>query len=140
MEMTVAQIARALTGDVVGDPDKKINGIAPIETASPDDITYAAETKSLKRIDATQAGAVIVPSKFSLADHNLIQVDNPEAAFAKVILFFTPPPSGARYQSHGQYRQRLCVRRRLPYRTLGGDSGRCVLGKPGCLTSTGNDR
>ena len=90
MEMTVAQIARVLTGEVVGDPDKKINGIAPIEAATPDDITYAAKAKVLKRIEATQAGAVIVPPGFSPAGKNLIQVDNPEAAFAKVIHFFHP--------------------------------------------------
>jgi len=90
MEMTVAQIARALTGDVVGDSEKKINGIAPFEAATPNEITYAAEAKFLKRIDATRAGAVIVPAKFSRAGKNLIQVDNPEAAFAKVVHFFHP--------------------------------------------------
>jgi len=90
MEMTVAQIARAIGGRVVGDPEKKITGIAPFEAATPDDITYAAEVKYLKQIGATRAGAVIVPAKFNLDTKNLIQVDNPEAAFAKVIHLFHP--------------------------------------------------
>jgi len=89
MEMRLDRIARALNGRVVGNPEKIISGIAPLETAGPDDITYA-EAKFLKRIDATRAGAVIVPSQFSRETKNLIQVDNPEWGFAQVIGLFHP--------------------------------------------------
>ena len=90
MEMTLDQIARAVDGRVVGKPGKKITGIAPLETAGPDDISYAVAARFLKQIGTTQAGAVIVPSEFSLDTKNLIQVGNPELAFAQAIHLFHP--------------------------------------------------
>jgi UDP-3-O-[3-hydroxymyristoyl] glucosamine N-acyltransferase len=96
MAMILAQIAQELEGRVVGDPQKKISGVAPFETATADDITYAVGANFLNRLAQSQAGAVIVPSEFNLAGKNLVQVANPELAFAKIIDVFHewigPPP------------------------------------------------
>ena len=45
----------------------------------------------LKKINRTDAGAIIVPRTFEYAAKTLIRVDNPQVAFAKVLEFFYPP-------------------------------------------------
>ena len=90
MEMTLGQIAQAVGGQVVGDPAKKIADVAPLEMATPHTITYAISAKYKKQIATTQAGAIIVPADFNLAAKDLIQVTNPELAFARVIHLFHP--------------------------------------------------
>ena len=90
MEMTLEQIARAVGGKVVGDPAKKITGVAPLETATSHTITYVIGAKHRKQVETTQAGAIIVPAEFSLETKDLIQVGNPELAFGRVIHLFHP--------------------------------------------------
>ncbi|UCF95697.1 MAG: UDP-3-O-(3-hydroxymyristoyl)glucosamine N-acyltransferase [Desulfobacterales bacterium] len=91
MEILLSQIAALVQGNVVGDPNKLIRGVAPFETAHEDEITLAGQAKFLKKMDETRAGAVIVASGVEGFSHNLLQVDNPPVAFAQVMEFFHPP-------------------------------------------------
>ncbi len=94
MEITLKEIARMVEGDVVGDPNAAIRGVAPFETARPDDITYAAQPKFLKSLSTTAAGAVIVPAAFKagagLPERSLVRAGYPQAAFARVAARFHP--------------------------------------------------
>ncbi|UCD89046.1 MAG: UDP-3-O-(3-hydroxymyristoyl)glucosamine N-acyltransferase [Desulfobacterales bacterium] len=97
MELLLSRIAEVTQGEVKGDMDKIIRDVAPFDTASEDDITCASEAKYLKRLEQTNAGAVIVPKTFEASTKNIIQVDNPRLAFAKVLELFYPsakPMSG----------------------------------------------
>jgi len=91
MELTLAGIAAIVEGEVKGDFDKRIRDVAPFDDASDDQITLAGSPKYLKRIAETGAGAVIVPRGFQTSVNNLILVDNPQVAFAKVVEAFHPP-------------------------------------------------
>lgn len=90
MTFTIADIADRICGEIVGDRDKMIHGPAPFETAGPDHITFAGSGKYLKGLAASTAGAVIVPGSVNDAPVNLIRVDNPQAAFARVLDMFFP--------------------------------------------------
>ena len=90
MELTIAKIAELVGGDIQGDGSVMIRGVAPFEHASSRDITFAAGSKFLKRIEETEAGAVIVPREFQHPEKRLIKVDNPPVAFAKVMETFHP--------------------------------------------------
>ncbi len=79
-------------GTIVGNPEKMICAVGPLETADSDMITVAGSAKFLKKVARTLAGAVIVPRDFQLDSRILVQVDNPMAAFAKVMQYFYPPP------------------------------------------------
>lgn len=92
MRITLDDIAKKIDGTVAGSPDKKVSGILPFDQAGPNDLTLAGNVKYLKRIAETNAGAIIVPSEFSDADVNLIQVKNPQVAFAKALDIFFPSP------------------------------------------------
>jgi len=91
MELSLATIAEVVNGEIKGDKNKKICGVAPFDDASGDEITFAAHAKFLKNIDETNAGAVIVPRDFQGSTKNILQVDNPQLAFAMVLNLFYPP-------------------------------------------------
>jgi len=91
MEMSLTAIAQVVNGGIKGDKNKKICGAAPFDAASGDEITFAGNAKFLKKIDETDAGAVIVPRDFQDSTKNILQVDNPQLAFAMVLNLFYPP-------------------------------------------------
>jgi len=90
MKLTIYKIAELVEGDIQGDGSIMIQGVAPFEHASSTDITFAGSSKFLKRIEETDAGAVIVPRDFQHPEKQLILVDNPPVAFAKVMETFHP--------------------------------------------------
>jgi UDP-3-O-[3-hydroxymyristoyl] glucosamine N-acyltransferase len=91
MSVTLSKIAVQVQGHIVGDPDKMISGAAPMEMAGADQITVAGTAKFLKKIGDCAAGAILVPMDFKTEARNLVQVDNPMVAFAKILQFFHPP-------------------------------------------------
>lgn len=91
MELSLSSIAEIVEGVVSGDGTQKICGAASFEDAKNDEITFAGQPKFLKKIDDTDAGAVIVPKNFQSPTKNLVRVDNPQLAFIKVLNLFHPP-------------------------------------------------
>ncbi len=97
VEYTLQQIADIVDGDLIGDENLKISGVAPFDEALAPQITFAGGSKFLKRIDSCQAGAVIVPKGFSAEGKNLIAAANPQLAFIHVVALFHPvaTPAGS---------------------------------------------
>ena len=94
---SLAFIANAIDGEAIGEKEKRISGVAPFDAADAHQITFAGGSKFLKRINDTQAVAIIVPKGFQASDKNLIGVNNPPFAFAKVVALYHPmerPASG----------------------------------------------
>ena len=97
MNISLSKIGALVQGHIIGDAEKLINGAAPFELAGEDQITVAGNAKYLKKIGDCAAGAIIVPRDTKTGDVNLLQVDNPMVAFAKIMQFFHPttqPPAG----------------------------------------------
>jgi UDP-3-O-[3-hydroxymyristoyl] glucosamine N-acyltransferase len=91
MRLTLGEIAEIVHGQVAGDKNREIIGVAPYEAAGEHEITFAAETKFLKQLDTSKAGALIVPLNCTSAAKDLILAENPKAVFAKVMALFYPP-------------------------------------------------
>jgi UDP-3-O-[3-hydroxymyristoyl] glucosamine N-acyltransferase len=89
MSINLSQIAKLLSGKLIGDPECIITGVGPIDQAVEGQISFA-EKRSLKRLTQSEASAVIVPEGFTDSPLNLIQVDNPRVAFAKMLNHFNP--------------------------------------------------
>jgi UDP-3-O-[3-hydroxymyristoyl] glucosamine N-acyltransferase len=92
MGIRLSQIVEQLKGQLIGDPRKMIRGAAPFDLAGPDDITVAGNSKFLKRIGRSRAGAIIVPKQIPGVEKNLVSVENPMVAFTKVVRLFHPEP------------------------------------------------
>ncbi|MBW1896901.1 MAG: UDP-3-O-(3-hydroxymyristoyl)glucosamine N-acyltransferase, partial [Deltaproteobacteria bacterium] len=84
MELTVREIAELVRGEVAGDGDAIIRGVAPFDDAGPDEITFAVTPDYKKRLVETKAGAVIVPLDISESEKVLVRVENPSLALAEV--------------------------------------------------------
>lgn len=91
MEILLSRIGEVVEGKLSGGYDKIICGAAPFDMATQEDITFADTAKFLKKIDKTDAGAVIVPKNFTRSSKPAVMVENPRVAFAKVLnLFYSP--------------------------------------------------
>jgi UDP-3-O-[3-hydroxymyristoyl] glucosamine N-acyltransferase len=91
MEKSLADLASFVEGCFAGDGRYRIKRAAPFENAGPEAITLARSRSYQKRIDETRAGAIIVPADFDRSGLNLLKVDNPYAAFARIMALFYPP-------------------------------------------------
>jgi UDP-3-O-[3-hydroxymyristoyl] glucosamine N-acyltransferase len=110
MGISLASISELIRGEVIGDADKIINGVAPFEEATSEDITYAGAAKFLKKINDCNAGAIIVPKDFHTLDRDIIKVENPRVAFAYVVNHFHPKTEPQSGQS-----KRACVGKNFSY-------------------------
>ena len=90
MQLTVKQIAEHIKGDIVGEPETKIKGIAGIKEAKRGDITFIANSKYYPLLKTTKASAIITSRENIETSHTLIKTDNPSFAFAKVVELLNP--------------------------------------------------
>jgi len=82
---TTGSIARLVGGRVMGDESHVIRGVAPIETAGPDQVTFLSNPKYLKYLKTTSAGSVIVDrEELCRPGKPDIVVPDPYLAFQKI--------------------------------------------------------
>lgn len=91
--LTAREIAEWVGGQLVGNPGEVVAGVAGIREAQPGDITFAGHPKYFPALRATRATVALVPRDASLETAlTLIRVDNPSAAFTRVVARLAPPP------------------------------------------------
>ncbi|QEM67219.1 UDP-3-O-(3-hydroxymyristoyl)glucosamine N-acyltransferase [Geobacter sp. FeAm09] len=89
---TLKEIADYLGGTVKGDETVRVGGLAPLETAGPDTITFLANPKYAAKVAETRAGAVLMVPGSEAYGRNAVEVANPYLGFAKLLtLFYTSP-------------------------------------------------
>ncbi|MGH9431620.1 MAG: UDP-3-O-(3-hydroxymyristoyl)glucosamine N-acyltransferase [Terriglobia bacterium] len=88
--MRLKEIAERLGCNLEGPEGIEITGVAGIEEAASTDLTFLANPKYARKVETTQAGAVIVGVDFQAAGRSLLRSDNPYLAFAKAIEIFHP--------------------------------------------------
>ncbi len=89
--LTLSELARLAGGDIVrGGLDVSFAGVAALDAAAPDVISFLGNEKYRAQFAATRAGAVIVPRGVSGGPETtaLVAVDNPSLAFAAVVRHF----------------------------------------------------
>jgi UDP-3-O-[3-hydroxymyristoyl] glucosamine N-acyltransferase len=89
---TLQELADHLGGTVRGDGTVKINGLAPLEGAAPDKVTFLANPKYAVKVAETNAGGVLMAPGGESYGRNVIELANPYLGFAKLLtLFYTQP-------------------------------------------------
>lgn len=94
---TLAELAKLVGGEVVGDPQLEIQGVSGIEDAYPGTITLIASAKALAMARESRATAFVMPSSLPEIDQPGIRVNVPRLAFAQIVEVFHPkkrPASG----------------------------------------------
>jgi UDP-3-O-[3-hydroxymyristoyl] glucosamine N-acyltransferase len=90
--MTLAELARALDAELHGDADHSISGVAGIEEAGPEHLTFVANPKYSGLARTTKAGAVIVSLDFPEISAATLRTANPYLTFAKAVRLFYREP------------------------------------------------
>ena len=95
--ISVAKLAEMVKGQVLGDETVFIEGFAPLDTASPEEITFLAKPNMAKLLKTTRAGAVLVPFGVEQEGNSpVIRVKNPYLAVAIIHSFFVAVPFKAK--------------------------------------------
>jgi UDP-3-O-[3-hydroxymyristoyl] glucosamine N-acyltransferase len=91
--MKLSEIATRLGAELHGDGDIEITGVAGIEHALPDQITFIANPKYAPLARTTRAGAILVEPDFAGPESvTTLRIRNCYRAFAETIqLFYTAP-------------------------------------------------
>jgi len=87
VQLRLGSIVERLGGELAGDPDRIIEGIAPLETATAAQLGFLANPKYQQQLAASRAGCVIVaPSmrELAAARGDAILADQPYLYFARV--------------------------------------------------------
>src|SRR3989339_638146 len=90
LSLTLAQIAEKLGAKLIGDPNAMITGLCGITDAKAGDLTFLANPKYKSQLGQTAATAVMVGPEVEAEGINLLQIDNPRLAFARVMGFAFP--------------------------------------------------
>lgn len=96
-KISVGALAELVQGTVHGDPDLVITGFGPLDGAGPADISFLAKATRADLLDATRAGAVLVPPGVAgRGGATLIEVKDPYLAVAIIHNHFLARPFVAR--------------------------------------------
>jgi UDP-3-O-[3-hydroxymyristoyl] glucosamine N-acyltransferase len=88
MEFTAATIAGFLKGEIIGDPDTRVNTIAKIEEGHPGALSFLANPKYEPYIYTTRSSVVLVNRSFiptGEIEATLIKVENSYESFASLL-------------------------------------------------------
>ncbi|MBX5484382.1 MAG: UDP-3-O-(3-hydroxymyristoyl)glucosamine N-acyltransferase, partial [Myxococcaceae bacterium] len=95
---TLAELAAAVGGEVLGDGSQPISGVNGLEEAGPGELSFFGNSRYRKQLEATKASAVLVPASGELParrDLAFVRVPNPHLAYAKISAIFHPRPTFA---------------------------------------------
>ncbi len=96
MALTLGDLAEQIGGEISGDRDCVIKGIAALKSAKPGDITFLADARFSKYLSTTAASAVILRKQDrDNCPVNAIMVEDPYVAYAYAAQILYPPAAFA---------------------------------------------
>ena len=97
MKLDLASIVAALGGELHGDASLVVMGLAPLETATPQHLSFLSNPRYQQQLLASQAGCVIVAPQLAaaaVARGACIVTENPYLYFAKLTQLWKHGPGG----------------------------------------------
>lgn len=89
---SLADLASRLGAELVGDGDRLIAGIRPLDLAGPEHLSFLHNPKYVAQAAESDAGAILVHSADQLPGRDLLVIDQPYLAVAKALGIFHPQP------------------------------------------------
>lgn len=91
MQITAAEIAANLRGEIVGNGSVELTGLAPAEHARAGELTFAENAHYFSMAEQSQAAAILVAGPFVSDRKVLIRVADARVALARLLPLFFPP-------------------------------------------------
>jgi UDP-3-O-[3-hydroxymyristoyl] glucosamine N-acyltransferase len=92
--MKLKEVAALLNGEISGDQDIEILGVAGINEAEEGEITFLSDLCRAKEYSGSKASAVIVRDVIPNLGKSQVVVKNPQYAFARLLEHFYVKPTG----------------------------------------------
>ena len=86
MALTIAQLAAAISAEVVGDGSRTVSAARALEDAGPGDVSFLSNPKYIKQLESTRAAAVIVSPAVNSDGITLLKAKDPYYAFAQTVV------------------------------------------------------
>ena len=93
VSFTLGRLAEALGASLQGEPGRVVTGVAPLDAAGPDQISFLTDLKYRRQAQASRAGALLVGRDVSGFSAPLLQVDRPQQALITLLALFHPDPA-----------------------------------------------
>ncbi len=101
---TLKDIARMVDGELIGPPDVVVKGIAPLDSASEELLSFAVSKRLKKAVEKSRAACFLLPKGWPFElKRPAILVEDPYLAFAKVLNAFVERPFVAKGVMDGVY-------------------------------------
>jgi UDP-3-O-[3-hydroxymyristoyl] glucosamine N-acyltransferase len=89
--ITVRELASRVAGEVIGDADLAVSGVASLASAAPGDLVYVDSAKHADALSSTRASAAILPDGVEARpDMTAIRVAQPALAIAQALEILHP--------------------------------------------------
>jgi len=87
----LAEVADLLGAELVGDSERMVEGIRPLDQAGPEHLSFLHNPKYSAQALESNAGAIVVHQADQLAGRNLLICGQPYLAVARALELFHPP-------------------------------------------------
>lgn len=85
MQLTAKDIKGIVGGELRGDEQTTVTGVAPLQEASPKDLTFLNNPKFMKDLASSKAGIVFLKKGTEINNRTVIFVENPQLAFSQIL-------------------------------------------------------
>jgi UDP-3-O-[3-hydroxymyristoyl] glucosamine N-acyltransferase len=90
---TLEELARALGATLEGDPRRVVTGVAPLESAGPDEVSFLTHARYADAARASRAGAFVAGAGAADLPAPVLRVLAPQHALVDLLNLFHPPPA-----------------------------------------------
>ena len=94
---TLGELAATLGAKLEGDPDRRVTGVAPLDAAGPEQISFLIDARYRPAAETSKAGALLVAESMSGLPGPLLRSSSPQQALIALLTLFHPvtvPPPG----------------------------------------------
>jgi UDP-3-O-[3-hydroxymyristoyl] glucosamine N-acyltransferase len=89
---TLGHLAAAIGATLEGDAGQTVRGVAPLETAGPDDVSFLTGGRYRRQADESRAGAIVAGPDVEGLACAVLRVASPETALITLLRLFHPEP------------------------------------------------
>jgi len=92
--ISLGELAASQGCELIGDPDATVSGVASLQNASPESLSFLSNSSYLSQLPATKAAAVVLrPENADTCPVAALISDNPYATYARMAALVCPEPS-----------------------------------------------